>query len=271
MLFGSLASVVALSCIAVAAAQYSNVVCSASYSWASNSLNQDPCVVASYLESQCDRGGFTVTALSPNAHYIGPNASESDLCQCNAVVYSLICACAACQEAQYVSWHSWTTNCGSNTSESLPSPPPLGTVVPSWAYLSIGNGGSWNATAAYENATAGQLPPTTSAAPATNNNSHSKIGEIVGGTVAGGVGVLLLAYVVVLWMRRRRRRRNQKRVESFPFSRLSSGDRGSSAVFYYPDDHCAPQRVSESSTIATTPPTMPTAVYHQYPERYADI
>lgn len=138
MHFGILTSVVALSRIAVTVAQYSNVVCSASYTWASNSLNQNPCIIASYLESQCDRGGFTVAALSPNAYYIGPNVIESNACECNAVVYSLVCACAACQGAKFVSWPSWTTNCGSNTSDSLPSPPPLGTVVPSWAYLNIG-------------------------------------------------------------------------------------------------------------------------------------
>ncbi|KAI6036104.1 hypothetical protein BKA83DRAFT_679403, partial [Pisolithus microcarpus] len=257
MHFWPLASVVALSRIAVAAAQYSNVVCSASYSWANNSLNQDPCVVASYLESQCDRGGFTVAALSPNAHYTGPNANEATPCQCNAVVYSLICACAACQDAQYVSWGSWTTNCGSNISDSLPSPPPLGTVVPSWAYLSIGNDGSWNATAAYESATARQLSPTASTPPALS----PKTDEIIRETVPAGVGVCVLACVAVPWMCRRRQKRNQKRVESFPFSQLGGGIRGSSAVFYDPDDHHAPQRTSLSSTVATTPPTTPPPVY----------
>ncbi|KAI6045415.1 hypothetical protein EDC04DRAFT_56977 [Pisolithus marmoratus] len=269
MNFWVAASVVALSRTAVTVAQYSNVACSASYSWASNSLDQNPCTVASYLEFQCDRGGFTVAALSPNAYYIGPNVNESNPCQCNAVVYSLVCACAACQGAKYVSWSSWTTNCGSNISESLPSPPPLDTVVPSWAYLSIGNDGSWNATAAKKNATATQLLPTASPTPTTYNNFHSITGKIVGGTVAGVAGALLLAYLVVSWVRRRRRRYNQKRIESFPFSRLGNGGRGSSAVFYHPDDHYTPQRMSKSST--TTPPTTPAAVYHQYPKKYADV
>lgn len=47
--------------------------------------------------------GFTVAALSPNAYYIGPNVTESNACECNAVVYSLVCACAACQGAKFVS------------------------------------------------------------------------------------------------------------------------------------------------------------------------
>lgn len=263
----SLASVVALSCIAVAAAQYSNVVCHAGYSWATNSLNQDPCVVASYLESQCDRGGFTVVALSPNEHYIGPNASEATPCQCNAVVYSLICACAACQDAQYVSWGSWTTNCGSNISNSLPSPPPLGTVVPSWAYLSIGNDGSWNATAAYISATATQLSPIESTSPDTDPEA----GKIAGASIGGGIGVCILVCVVVFWMCRRREKRNQKRVKSFPLSQLGSGIRGSSAVFYDPDDDHAPERTSLSSMVATSPPTTPPPVYHQCPDKYADV
>ena len=47
---------------------------------------------------------FVVATLSPGQTYTGPNvtAADGDLCSCNTVVYSLMSACAACQQGQWI-------------------------------------------------------------------------------------------------------------------------------------------------------------------------
>jgi len=86
-----------------------------------NSLGQDPCVVASYLESVCWGGGtqfsflvclslgmtssgtdFTVSALPPDTHYAAPTVAEANSCECSTVTYSLISACVDCQNATFL-------------------------------------------------------------------------------------------------------------------------------------------------------------------------
>jgi hypothetical protein len=80
-----------------------------------NSINQNPCLVAAYLESTCNEGSqssssrtpaspsspraeFNLPAIEPGNSYSGPTTDdEKDLCKCNTVVYSLISACGACQ------------------------------------------------------------------------------------------------------------------------------------------------------------------------------
>lgn len=44
---------------------------------------------------------FTIPQLAPGNHYTGP--SGNDLCQCNTVIYSLISACAGCQNGTWMS------------------------------------------------------------------------------------------------------------------------------------------------------------------------
>ena len=103
------------------------------YSQSFNSLGQGPCEVASYLQGICDDGGtcatvldpdllalflrgthsgcggrivFTIPALLPGDSYVGPTGptDASDLCKCNTVVYSLMSACDACQDALWFSY-----------------------------------------------------------------------------------------------------------------------------------------------------------------------
>lgn len=72
---------------------------------------------------------FTVDALPPGYEYSGPGVLDGDdLCKCNTVTYSLLCACGACQEDLWIryefitsfyiplyksiiSWSEWITNC----------------------------------------------------------------------------------------------------------------------------------------------------------------
>ncbi|KAL4077114.1 hypothetical protein V8B97DRAFT_1391957 [Scleroderma yunnanense] len=129
-------SLVTLFGIRVTFAQFSNVECSTNYSWTKNIVGESPCTIASSLEAQCYPGGFNISALSSGSWYIGPNTTQANSCECNAVVYSLVSACGACQGSTWVSWHSWIAECSNYTSYDLPEAP--GIIVPSWAYLSIG-------------------------------------------------------------------------------------------------------------------------------------
>ena len=45
---------------------------------------------------------FDIQALPPGRMYGGPTAAQSNLCECNTVVYSLVSACAACQGSTWI-------------------------------------------------------------------------------------------------------------------------------------------------------------------------
>jgi hypothetical protein len=55
---------------------------------------------------------FTIPDLVPGDSYVGPTGSSdaSDLCKCNTVVYSLMSACDACQDASWFSYVFFLTN-----------------------------------------------------------------------------------------------------------------------------------------------------------------
>jgi hypothetical protein len=89
-----------------------------------NSLHQNPCVVASYLEGVCFGGRksfrsvnflaiffdripdtvFEIDPLPQGHHYTGAPSGQGNLCQCNTVVYSLVSACGACQGGDPVAY-----------------------------------------------------------------------------------------------------------------------------------------------------------------------
>jgi hypothetical protein len=80
-----------------------------------NSLGQNPCEVAAFLQSICYGGGqssfsriaslaissprteFHIPALPQGRAYNGPAYGDSTLCKCSTIVYSLLSACDACQ------------------------------------------------------------------------------------------------------------------------------------------------------------------------------
>ncbi|KAH7929703.1 hypothetical protein BV22DRAFT_1029106 [Leucogyrophana mollusca] len=212
---------VLLAALSGAKAQESNVTCMASYSWANNQLHQDPCTVASWLEGVCYSNGWVIPALGTGNVYLGPTATQSQPCECNTVVYSLMSACGACQGASFVSWSEWIVNCttsGSGYPEEIPS----GTEVPGWAYLDLPTG-YWNATAAQADLAApastapGSMQSTQSAMPAPSSspsvaasstkNSHA--GAIAGGVVGGVAGVAIVSLLIVVFLRRRAKNARQ--------------------------------------------------------------
>ena len=48
---------------------------------------------------------FTVDPLLPGEEYFGPSGVDnSNLCKCSTVAYSLVSACAACQDAEWITY-----------------------------------------------------------------------------------------------------------------------------------------------------------------------
>jgi len=210
--------------IGPALAQITYPNCSAGWEWSYNTLNQNPCQVAASLEALCNGGQFNIQPLPSGRMYGGPTASQSNLCECNTVVYSLVSACAACQGSTWILWSGWSANC---TNVSLPStypnPIPDGTRVPYWAYLDVVTGDNWDLTAAQSAGDSPEATPiapstiqpssTASAAPQSSSSSSSTqkksshAGQIAGGVVGGIVGATLLIGFI-LWYRRRRRQQS---------------------------------------------------------------
>ncbi|KAL6305946.1 hypothetical protein BKA93DRAFT_730114, partial [Sparassis latifolia] len=82
----------------------------------SNSLGQSPCLVAAYAFGACQANtSWSVGSLQNlSSTYPGPTESQANRCTCSSVSYSLISACAACQEAQLSPWDTWIANCSSS-------------------------------------------------------------------------------------------------------------------------------------------------------------
>lgn len=54
---------------------------------------------------------YDVSALNPGEHYIGPTGLFVDPCQCSTVMYSMMGACSACQNATIITWTAWDAAC----------------------------------------------------------------------------------------------------------------------------------------------------------------
>lgn len=206
------------------------------YQWSFNSVGQSPCQVAGYLGSVCSGGSFQIPSLGSTTE-----ADEYDLslslqnnCTCSSVYYNALSACAGCQGADWLTWGEWKTNC-STVYLVYPNPIPSGTAVPNWAFQSLSDATSFNATEAQR---AGDLPESTAPASPTsslssptagsstsaaatssssssnNGKSKSNAGAIAGGVVGGLVFVGAVAILAFLLVRSRRRRREIHRPSS---------------------------------------------------------
>jgi len=212
-----------------AVSQISYAPCTTStYNWANNSLNQNPCEVAAYMEGTCNQGVFTVDPLLPGNEYFGPSGVDnSNLCKCSTVAYSLVSACAACQEAEWITWSEWVTNCTKVFETSgFPNPVPDGTSLPQWALLDVTLENSWSPNKSQTTGNTPEIPagafvsptssstrpagatrsasPTSTVSPESRGKS-SNTGPIVGGVVAG-IAVVAVAVLGFFYLRRRRTR-----------------------------------------------------------------
>ncbi|KAI0293058.1 hypothetical protein BC826DRAFT_397276 [Russula brevipes] len=100
-------------------------------------------MTAAYLAAECNNEQFTIPRLDPGNRYTGP--SESDMCRCNSVFYSLISACAGCQKSPWIPYNEWYANCTSVAPVStFPRTITNDTLVPAWAFLSVANSQRWD-------------------------------------------------------------------------------------------------------------------------------
>ncbi|KAG7092591.1 hypothetical protein E1B28_008934 [Marasmius oreades] len=194
------------------------------FDWAFNSKGQSPCDVASYLASVCNAGQFEVPAINATQTYLGPTLQTANPCRCNTVFYSLLSACAACQNRNYsyLKWSLWSTNC-SSVHTNFPEDIPSGTAVPSWAYIDITSSDAFDPIRAKSSAngaestgtpkpTASNIPsalqsPTATSQPSGSGGS-SNAGAIAGGVVGGVAGLAIIAALAFWLFRRRRSRQN---------------------------------------------------------------
>ncbi|KAI6128276.1 hypothetical protein EDD17DRAFT_846712 [Pisolithus thermaeus] len=176
-----------------------------------NSKNQSPCLVAAYVESVCFGNQFNVQSLDPGNEYSCPSGNNANACTCNTVTYSLLSACAACQNGTYVDWFAWVLNC-STTYVGYPESIPSGTAIPHWAYQDVTPDGNFNVTlakavgdrpettATNASTTASLTPSPSSSTSSTSSPStqeSNNTGAIVGGVVGGVVG--LVAAAIAIW------------------------------------------------------------------------
>ncbi|OCH94415.1 hypothetical protein OBBRIDRAFT_789333 [Obba rivulosa] len=101
-----------------------------------------------------------VDALPPGFHYVTPQGTSVNPCDCNTVIYSLLQACAACQDRSVQPWSTWETNCTNPGIEEYPEAFSSGTSVPAWAYLNVVPEDTFDVTAA-QNVAAENLPDAT--------------------------------------------------------------------------------------------------------------
>ncbi|CAL1716282.1 unnamed protein product [Somion occarium] len=236
VLFGLVVALVAL--IPRAVAQGTNATCLTGFEWMVNSRSQSPCLVAAYLNSPClsNPSNAFVLALPPGSHYAPPPPENSTPCRCSSVYYSMLQACALCQDDNSVPWSTWTANCQNGTFPSVyPRDISPGTSVPAWAYLDVVQLDNFNITAAQ--ALAASNPPESSAGSSAtsttptsastarpsptsgdaNQDSNASsgsgkktnVGAIAGGVIAGVVGLALIAGAIWWFLRRRRNSRGR--------------------------------------------------------------
>ncbi|ESK94586.1 hypothetical protein Moror_7953 [Moniliophthora roreri MCA 2997] len=205
------------------------------FQWAFNSRNQSPCDVAGYLGGVCNAGQFTLPALTQEGQfYKGPDVATANQCRCNTVFYSMLSACASCQDRTFIKWSSFATNC-TTVYLTYPETIPSGTLVPGWAYLDVTTSDIWNTTQASENSnvpessgipkSTGLAPPApTSPSPSntaesqSSSQSKSNAGAIAGGVV-GGVVFLVIIAGIAFWLYRRRKTHAEDSISQY----VSSG------------------------------------------------
>jgi hypothetical protein len=195
----------------------SQATCSSDFSWADNSANESPCMVAAYVNAPCYQNNFNVAPLNGSHVYTPPSSASGTLqpCTCSWAAYNLISACTDCQGFSNVttSWSAYSFNCGALLTKDTYYPNITlanGTLIPFWATTdpTTWTGAQFDVTMAKSISAEGHADVGSPASPTTTTTTTTKskpIGAIVGGVV-GGVTVLLAAIILGLYLFRRNSR-----------------------------------------------------------------
>ncbi|KAF9032073.1 hypothetical protein BJ165DRAFT_861524 [Panaeolus papilionaceus] len=195
------------------------------YRWTYNAQGASPCVVAGALLSVCLNEPTNIRKLDPGERYPGAQASgEGAACRCSTVYYSMLSACAYCQDRGWITWPAQIEHCADTFSQMLPMTVPGNTTIPPWAWADVVSQGAFDIAIAQTISTT--PPPGPTATPSDTSSSTSNassssssisststastskdtpVGPIVGGVI-GGLAVLGIVAVVVAWIVTRSRR-----------------------------------------------------------------
>ncbi|KAF8736931.1 hypothetical protein AX14_013743 [Amanita brunnescens Koide BX004] len=167
-----------------------------SFRWLYNTQDQTPCYVAEQVADVCGGGGLTLPPLDSGDVYFGPMLNQTNYCECSSIFYSLVSACAACQDRTWLRWSDFSHNCSRTWMSTFLGPPPENVIIPPYASINVTDDDSFNITAAHQVA----------AISGSASTSHSsKAGPIVGAVIAC-VAALAIAGALLFWYYRRRRR-----------------------------------------------------------------
>ncbi|KAF8885934.1 hypothetical protein BD779DRAFT_1786660 [Infundibulicybe gibba] len=159
-------------------------------------------MIAESLAGVCNGGSFSISALKPGEEYPGPTKEVATACRCSSVYYSVLSACAICQDVDA-------------TILRFPPGIPPGTPVPHYAFEDVTLNDVFNiltaeadigepeSSALPTSTRVGSSGPSSSAQPSGNKNK-SNTGISAGGVVGGVVFLAAIAGLAFWWGRRRR-------------------------------------------------------------------
>ncbi|KAF8520496.1 hypothetical protein BU17DRAFT_89094 [Hysterangium stoloniferum] len=132
----------------MALARAASIICAQSFDWLNNDQGDNPCTVASSILKQCDPNQtFTLSPIKSGQTYLSPSAQQADTYLCNTVIYSLVSACATCQDGTFQTYPQWSSNCPADKiqqSGRFPNQTVLLTPLPSYASFPLTLNGSWD-------------------------------------------------------------------------------------------------------------------------------
>lgn len=164
------------------------------------------------MANQCcdrlsDEGVTLPQLLSGNDVYYGPTKGQNDMCQCTTVFYSLVSACAVCQDREWISWPQFVQNCTTNWTD-FPDATPSYIQVPAYAFLNVTGTNTFDPIAAAEAAGANgtQSSPVVIAPSSTPTSpSHkTRTSAIVGGVVPAVLGLAVAVGILLCFYHRRK-------------------------------------------------------------------
>jgi len=238
--------------IRVAAQNVQTAQCLPGWEWNQNSLGQDPCAVATILDSYCRSDpGYTYVKLNASEWYGPPSMThEGDLaCDCDTVMYSLTMACSTCQDGIAYGWDSWIPQCNTVLISDYSGNIPQGTAIPHWAFYNVtllNNQEFDNLVAESIGRNPEALPnvPTPSVANTSKgapHNTHAIIGGVVG---AIGFLTIVAACFGCLWWRKNEERKLRRQWDGEKISPYS------------------PTTLRHTSNVSTGPPLASNRPFH---------
>ncbi|KDQ16194.1 hypothetical protein BOTBODRAFT_256568 [Botryobasidium botryosum FD-172 SS1] len=182
-------------------AQSTDAVCSPDFSWMNNEQAQSPCLVAAVMQGLCSLDHqWNVSALPSGLEYLPPTAEEASFCNCNALTYSLMSACAACQQHNWVSYGDWIASCPSSlVTPTSPFLPPDNTSIPPWAPTSYASLSSFDVNKAKSIALGQPV----------EDSKKTPVSAIVGAVLGVVFGFMILGGGFAYYVYRRRKKQNQ--------------------------------------------------------------